>query len=263
MRRRDLMKPAFYVLLSAGIIIACQKEHLQTLPADAGSTISSARPQAIAKTNGLVLKTFSHSNRTYHFVYAPNGILDSIIVTGNHPYVYRVWYMGAHLDSVVLVDRGLVVSVNRNFEYKGNLISSYEYFDRIHSIPDPWRFTFTYDGQKRLVALERKHYNQLVSHAQFSYDAADNIVTWNDFTAYSANFTYDSQLNPLHLVPDLFAIMVEEPWIGQYSFSAHNSVTQTFFGGGGLSYQNQYNSNGQLVTKLVSDNGDSFSFTYQ
>jgi hypothetical protein len=262
MKRKFLMKISFYVLLFAGILIACQKEHLQTLLVDAGSTTSSVRPQTNAKTHGLVLKAFSRSNRTYYFAYAPNGILDSIIVTGNHPYVYRVWHKGPHLDSVVLVDRGLTVSVNRNFEYKGNLISSYDYYDRIHGLPDPWRFTFTYDGQKRVVALERRHYNQLVSHAEFSYDAADNIVTWNDFTVYSANFTYDSQLNPLHLVPDLFAIMVEEPWIGQYSFSAHNSITQTFFGGGGLSYQNQYNSDGQLVEKLVSDNGGSFSFTY-
>ena len=263
MKRRFFNKPAFYVILSAGVIIACQKESLQPLSTDAASTLSSVRPEAIAKTNGLALKAFSRNNRTYHLQYSPNGLLDSIIVTGRHPYVYRVRYKGAHLDSVVLVDGGREVFVHRNFKYKGSLISGYDYYDRLYNVPYPWTYTYTYDRQKRMTGFQRWHYNQLVNRSDFSYDTADNIVTWNDFSSFSANYTYDSQLNPLHLIPDLFAIMIEDQWIREYSFSAHNSVTQTFFSGGGLSFQNQYNSEGQLVAKLLSDNGPGLSFSYQ
>ncbi|HWI93766.1 MAG TPA: hypothetical protein VNT20_20935 [Flavisolibacter sp.] len=263
MKRKFLSKTASYALLSAGILIACQKEQLQIISADATGTLSSVRPQAIAKTHGLILKSFSHSNRTYHLQYSPNGLLDSIIVTGRHPYVYRVRYKGTHLDSVLLVDGGRSVSVHRNFGYKGNMITSYDYYDRLYNVPYPWTYTFTFDGQKRMTGFERWHYKQMVNHSEFSYDAADNIVTWNDFSYFGGNYTYDNQLNPLHLVPDLFAIMIEDQWVTEYSFSAHNSVTHTFFSGGGLSFQNQYNIDGQLLAKLLSDNGPGLSFSYQ
>lgn len=260
------MKKNFFTIAAclfiAVFLIGCKKESSQLATVDSNGTVSSQRPQAIAKSNKLVLQTFTQNGRTYHFNYSANGILDSITVTGAFPYVYRIWYKGSHLDSVTLFDRGHIVSTNRNFEYKGNLITAFDYFDRMDNAPFAASISIAYDENRRIVSVERGYPNYTVGRIQCSYNANDDVIQWNDFIGNNFTYSYDDGMNPLHVVPDLFAIMVEETWIWEYSFSLHNSVRKTNSKGQATTYQNQYNSSGQLVGKLFSDHSNSFSFTY-
>ena len=256
----------FYATLIIWLFTACQKEKLQSFDSQPNGTVSSNRPKAIARSNDLVVQTFTrymqgNSPRRYNFIYASNGNLDSIVVVGGVNYVYRVVYKGSHLDSVSLVQNNRVVSTVRDFQYKGNLITSFNYFVRINNHPFPWVYSVGYDNQKRITLIERAFQNVLQGRREFSYDASGDVVSGN-----SATYTYDDQLNPLHMVPDLFAIMFEEQWIWEFAFSLHNSVSKTPSIGQVVHYQNQYNISGQLVGKIfydVNHNGNNtFSFTY-
>jgi len=176
-------------------------------------------------------------------------------------YIYRVFYKGSHLDSVILVQDNRIVSTVRDFQYKGNLITGFYYFDRINNYPFPWMYSFGYDNQKRITTIKRSFRNTLEYSREYTYDSNDNIISGN-----GAGYTYDDELNPLHLVPDLFAIMFEEQWVWEFVLSLHNSVSKTYSAGPVVLYQNLYNGSGQLIGKRFYDNGQSgnnaFSFTY-
>jgi len=258
-------KTFLYATLIFLLFTGCQKENIQLADSQPNGTVSAERPKAIARSNDLVVQTFtrvmSGSARQYQFVYSPNGSLDSIVVTGMPNYVYHVFYKGSHLDSVILVQDNRTVSTVRDFQYKGSLITGFQYFDLINNFPFPWTYSFGYDSQKRINVIERSYQNHFQYHKEFIYDANDNIVNGN-----GANYSYDDQLNPLHLVPDLFAVMFEEQWVWEFVLSLHNSVSKIYSAGPMVLYQNLYNNLGQLVGKRFYDNGQSgnnaFSFTY-
>jgi hypothetical protein len=262
-----VQKSFFYATLIFLLFTGCQKEQLQALDSQPNGTVSSNRPKAIARSNDLVVQTFTRDMtgnppRQYRFVYAANGNLDSIVAAGGVNYVYRVYYKGSHLDSVILVQDNRIVSTVRDFQYKGNLITSYNYYNRIGNQPFPTVYSVEYDKQKRIITIQTHFLNTWQEPKRFTYDANDNVVSMNN-----ATYVYDDQLNPLHLVPDLFAIMFEEQWIWEFALSLHNSVSKTYSNGQLVQYQNQYNDSGQLVGKKFFDtnsNGNNtHSFTYQ
>jgi hypothetical protein len=265
MKANISVSKAFSWLVCISIFVtACEKEKPQAVTVDPNATITSERSQAIAKTNNLILQAFTRDSRTYHFYYSPNGMVDSIVATGDDQYVYRAWYKGNHLDSVILLDDGRIVSVHRNFQYKGDLIVGYDYFDRIDNYPFPWSSSVLYDAQKRIVSIQRAHQNNLVGHQQWTYNANNDVVNRTGFGSDDGSYGYDSKLNPLHMVPDLFVLFVEESYIWEYSFSEHNSISKTIVGRPTLTYTHQYNGAGQLATKTFTDyRTHTFSFTYQ
>jgi len=258
------------------LFTACQKETTQQSNSDQQLIGGNAvQKKAVASAKDLVLQTFTHDDaanapRQYQFVYSSNGNVDSIVVTGDQAYVYRVFYKGARLDSVNLVQNGAIVSTIRDFQYHGNLITGFNNFDRTRNAPIPTAYAITYDHQKRIRTIERAFQNTVDSHQEFTYDASDNVIEWSETGALfskSATYSYDVGFNPLHFVPDLFAIVVEEQWIWNYAFSLHNSVSKAYSDGVQVTYQNRYNPSGQLVTKTFTDansNGsNTFSFTYR
>ena len=245
-------------------LVACQKEKVQPVTVEPGATVTSQRPQVIAKTNDLVLKSFTRNGRTYHFYYAPNGKVDSIVVTGDEQCAYRAFYKGNHLDSVILIHDGLIESVHRNFQYKGDLIASYDYFLRKDNNPYPWYYSFAYDAQNRIVSVKAMWQSILALQVLCSYDNNGDMIHSNDGIDKDVSYTYDSHLNPLHLVPNLFALFVEEPYIWEYCFSLHNSISKAIPACPTIMYTNQYNEAGQLTRKTWVDHWTTtFSFTYE
>jgi hypothetical protein len=256
-------KAAVYFGLIMVSLLSCQKETVQPGTIAPTATVSSESSHGMAVSNNLVPQTFTRNGRTYHFYCQPNGRVDSIVATGDHPYVYRVVYKGSHLDSVILVDRGRIVSTHRNFQYKGELITGYDYFDRIDKVPYPWSLSVSYDAQKRIVAIDRKFQGKVQTHKEWIYNVNDDVVNTINSSGGDGSYTYDSGLNPLHMVRDLFALFVEEPFIWEYCFSLHNMVSKAIPGGLTITYINEYNGLGQLIRQSLSDHTTSFAFTYQ
>ncbi len=254
------------------LLTACKKE-IQTTPnsihEQAGFTATqrSIKPQA----HKLVLETFSRTvnnlTRMYQFVYAPNGNVDSIVVSGDRHYTYNVFHKGSRIDSVHLEQGGMIASSITNFQYKGNLIIGFDYFDRLQNITIPVSYTITYDQQKRISTIDQIFGNNIADQKVFTYNANGDLIAWNE-TGFSKHTTYtsDENLNPLHFIPDLFAIMFEEPWIWEYTLSLHNTTTVTYLNGPTVTYQNQYNNAGQLVSKVFTDISsnevNTFTFSY-
>lgn len=261
-------------LVTTILFTACKKEiQPQNNSVREQKNIAAGQRSVKAESKNLVLETFTHTvnnfSRQYHFMYTPNGRLDSIVVsqTSMH-YTYNVFYKGSRIDSVHLEQNGIIVSTVTNFQYKGNLITGFDYFDRLRNQPYPTHYAITYDQQKRISSIDRMSSTIVEDHKEFTYDVNDNLIVWNEtgFLKY-ATFTYDEKLNPLHFIPELFAIMFEEQWIWEYSFSLHNSITETYLNGPTVTYQNQYNNSGQIVSKVFTDINsnevNTFSFTYR
>jgi hypothetical protein len=255
------------------LLTACKKEIQPQINSTPDmESIAAGQKNIKAESKNLVLESFTHTigsfDRKYQFVYAPNGRVDSIIVSDNslQRYVYVVFYKGYHIDSVNLVQNNAIVSTFVNFQYKGNLIIGFDYFFRIFGFPLPNSFTVTYDKQKRIQSIKAIFLNTINSNQEFTFDEQDDVIFWKETAFFtSANYTYDDKLNPLHFVPDLFAFMLEERWMWQYIFSLHNITTITYSSGQTVTYQNQYNSSGQLIKTSFTDNNqvNNFIYTYK
>jgi YD repeat-containing protein len=258
------MKPICVVAALVCFLTACQKQNLLE---DKSSSPDLASARTKNGTNGkkFLLKEFVNDDavnapRHYLFFYAQNGRLDSIQVTGDIEFTYRVFYKGSRIDSVNLVENGTIVSTNTHFQYKGNRIIKFDYYCRRCGQPEefPSVRTFEYDTKGHIIKA---------GDEQLNYDGDDNVLEWTkSFAPNSATYTYDSNLNPFYNVKDLFAIVVEEAYLWEYSFSKHNSISKTYAGGENVAYQNQYDDWGRLISKTfydVNQNGNnSFSFTY-
>ena len=266
---------AFFIAgLFSLLFTACKKEIQSTINSNPDlADIAAAQKSITSQSKKLVLETFTHTignfSRQYQFAYAPNGNVDSIVVSDNSlHYSYNVFYKGSRIDSVHLVQSGKIVSSITNFQYKGNLITGFDYFDRLISFPISTHYAITYDQQKRISTIDQLFGNTITDHKIFTYNASGDLIAWNE-TGFSKHTTYtnDEKLNPLHFIPDLFAIMFEEPWTWEYILSMHNITSTTYLNGPTVTYQNQYNNADQLVSKVFTDINsnqvNTFTFTYQ
>lgn len=244
------------------VFVCCNKETVIREDLDSDKTDENLKT---GMSKEWVLKEMIHEDsynlpRHYVFYYNHRRSVDSIQVSGNANYTYKVYYKGSKIDSVTLVQNGVIQSVNTNFQYKGNTISYYDYYCRICGQQTPNTYLFNYDHKKKIISIEKDGN----PYMQLTYDNYNNVIQWNSTS--QSTFTYDNQPNPLYYVNNLFALFVEEPFIWYYAFSQHNSTSRSYAGGTTIFYQNEYNTSGQLVTKSFNDpqeNGqNTYSFLY-
>lgn len=210
---------------------------------------------ANAQPKNLRLKEMIWGERSYTFYYNQHNDVDSVRAEDKSDhYTYRVYYTGRHIDSVALIDGGVALSTHTQFTYNGDKITGYTY----HWYTDPPAFvnrtTFTYDSKGRMATATRDGAPLL----NITYGDSNNIRTMI-FAGNTYIYTqYDSKLNPLYYVHNLFAIFTEESAIWQDEFSQHNTA--------GPGIVNQYNALDQLVKKTVDPPGgplgDNFLFSY-
>jgi len=244
---------------SLATFTACKKDLEQNI-SDQKQSVNLGIKQSNLNSKDLVLKAFSFGGRTYTIFYGPGGRVDSIRAMSNTlQYSYIVYYKGSRIDSVNLVLNGLIQSTNTNFQYKGNVITSFDYYYRGYSLPYFTTYTYTYDSKKRIQTLQATIMNTIISGPeQLNYDENNNVIEWTN-TRSTTQYTYDNKLNPLYLVPNLFAIVVEEHFLWEFSFSQYNSISKSSTGTNVL-YQNKYSNSGRLISKTYSGSG--FTFTY-
>lgn len=182
--------------------------------------------------------------RTYSFHYNKNGRLDSLSAEEGFRYVYRVNYnRNGRIDSVGTYMNGNHESSNINFTYNSaGKITGYTYWYPQSSSQNT--FTYEYDAKGRIAAYEVGS----LGYSAVSYNNQDDAV---QIGAYS--YQYDQHINPLHLIPDLFAVMVEEFWILEQWISLHNSISKAPAPYGTATYTNRYDSEGRLIQKTGFD----------
>jgi YD repeat-containing protein len=212
----------------------------------------------------VLVQEMVHNGRHYEFVYDKKGLVDYIDVP-DPGYRYEVTYKGKKLFSAQLIENGEVVSENHNFKLdkKGNIIE-YTYSWYSDDIPGGYHnvHTMEYDERNRLISVTSDGGTKT-----FSYNDHGDVTSMSTST-YEATYTYDSKINPLNLVPDLFFIVVEEPFLWEFILSTHNSETRTESPtvnhpqGLETIYTNEYDSFLRLIRKT--DGGEEgFTFLYE
>lgn len=214
----------------------------------------------------IQLKELAHNARHYQFTYDKKGHVDHIKVLEDDEliYTYDATYRNGRLQSAELVENGAVVSENSEFEFddRGN-ITGFTYIWWIEGLPGGARteFNFTYDDQNRVVSASADG----TLRETYTYDNEDNLIKMIS-SSRETTFTYDDGFNPLSLVPDLFALMVEEHFFWELSFSDHNSLTRHEVNTNNMvvnhtTYSNEYDRFFRLIRKTAEE-GEEFTFSY-
>ena len=230
-------------------LTGCQKQNVQQQVPEKQAEPFNAKTSKKSRLKEFVHGLGYNSPRHYLFFYNQRGEVDSVSVTGSFDYSYKVYYKGSRIDSVILLQNGRINSVNTHFQYKGNRIVQFDYYCRICGQPEefPTVRTFEYDKEGHIL-------NGALNET-LTYDDQDNVTTWiyPGNPEYAAAYTYDTGTNALHEIENLFAVLVEDFNLWEFSFSRHNSLSKTYADGEAVTYQNRYNSNGQLVFKTFHD----------
>ena len=215
------------------------------------------------------LKEIVHGTRHYLFYYDPAGFVDSIRAVDVHTtYLYRIAHHGKRIDSVSLVQNGVVVSTNGNIQYdhKGKII---QYTYTLNAVPGtpPVLVTLTYEqGHIKTIAKS----GLMNSVDTLLFNGQHNLMKWTENYIHSplavTTFTYDPGVNPLYYIDDLFVMFTEESFFWEFIFSQHNSTSKERqqYGVEVTNYVNRYDPHGRLVKKLMEVNSlrDSLEFRY-
>jgi YD repeat-containing protein len=259
---RPFMKQRFFlavcikaIILICLVFTSCHEQEI--VPSvKTQQLITAASSAEFTKMSSVPMSSFTFNGRTYSFVYDEQGRVSSInVVQGTIQYQYVAHYEGDRLVSADLIENGQVMSSNTNFEYgKKGVILSYDYVSYFYpEFPEGivQHQTLSYNSRGDIVRTQ--------DNSELTYDGHRNVVQWG-----STQFTYDKGLNPFSVFPDLWILFVEEPFLMEFTLSENNSTSRTN-GGVIIDYVNEYNEQGQLISKTGYSNGqvnDTITFTY-
>lgn len=195
------------------------------------------------KSHRTALKEFVINDRHYEIYYNRWGDIDSIVAHQEAMrYVYRVTYTDGRIDSVGTYDQGQYVSVHDDFVYdKQGRILSYNYYPRLPGYPQDYAdpTTVTYDNRGRIA---------MINGWIYTYDNHSNVVMTSGSQSYmNATYTYDKGKNPFYPLKELFAIVVEEPFMWEFFFS-RNNITSKTDASGTKDFVNAYDSRNRLIS---------------
>jgi hypothetical protein len=214
-------------------LVACQKE------------IIPPKDEAIASEEGKILHDdasarkipsryqlaeFIYYSVRYRLYYNQKQNVDSIELFYPYrpdPITYRVHFKdrGTRMDTVILIVDGEWISRHTNFHYdKKGRITQYTYYPNLPWEEDPnayaKTYTITYDNKDRVTSI---------NGVLFTYDRNDDLVQiQNGPDTYSFTYSNASPVNPLHYVPNLFAIMIEEHGVWEFTISKHNPEVKIY-----------------------------------
>jgi hypothetical protein len=233
---------------------SCQKDEIST--PDPGSL----RTDATTKTpkspyKGTRLKEIRSWYRSFVIFYNKHGNIDSIRGQDNYPgtsrYTYIAYYTKSKLDSIHVVLRGKIESATTNIQYKGDLIVQSDYWTQRPTQPFPTVRPLNYDNKKRLLNSN--------TQGKFTYDEAGAIVELSHpiYPELGQIYTVDYRINPLHLVPYFFLVLIEDYNIAEFWYNPYNTTSQISKDGRlAYFYHNEYNEKGQLVKKSWTEYGN-------
>lgn len=247
-----MKKKYFSIPVIAMFLFACEKTDLRFKESQYPA-VKELRNSMKHQTRDLKLRAFSSGSfsnymRLYTMHYGKQGLIDSVVVTGNNSYTYRVFYNGSRIDSVNLIQNGKIASATNNYRYEGNLITRIDRWSmRDAGQPYPFIWDIVYDKKKRIISPN--------AGWTYTYDDNDLIVSkaTSNYPRTTSFFSYEFNENPLYM-RDLLFIFIEETGPIEYSFHKWIIKTESFNNGDYISYNNQYDELGRLVKMTGTDN---------
>lgn len=240
-----MISPVLALHVMAIVLFGCDKNEF----AELGSppvTESKNPKKYYSKMNRL--SAFSRNDRLYTIHYGSQGLIDSVTITGDNSYSYRVFYRGSRIDSVNLIQNGQIASATNNYRYDGNLITQIDRWSmRYAGQPYPFTWDIVYDKKKRVVSP--------MSGWTFTYDDNDLILSkaTSNYPRGTSFFSYEFKENPLY-IRDLLFVFIEETGAIEYSFHKWVIKTESFNNGDYISYTNEYDDLGRLIKMRGADN---------
>jgi hypothetical protein len=249
---KHLSRPLFLSALAL-FIFSCQKEEIGV--ASPSSLNIDAISKAAAKPYyGTRIKEIRTNSRSYIISYNKLGKIDSVNAADNFPegskYKCIAYYSASRLDSVQLINQGKVESVTTNIKYKGNLVVQTDYWTQRPLQPYPQVRPLYYDNKKRLL--------NSMTQDRFTYDELGAITKSvdPDYDQFSYSFTVDYKINPLHLIPNFFLVLIEDYNIVEFWYNPYNTTSRINTNGTeSIFYHNDYNEKGQLIRKSWNEYG--------
>jgi hypothetical protein len=243
---RSAMKKTLFALhLITIFLLGCEKTEL---PETENPLVLESKNPTKFHPNINRLSAFSKDGRLYTIHYGKQGLIDSVTITGDNSYSYRVFYKGSRIDSVNLIQDGKIASATNNYRYEGNLITRIDRWSmRNAGQPYPFIWDVVYDKKKRVVSP--------ISSWTFTYDDNDLILSkiTSDYPRTTSFFSYEFNSNPLY-IRDLLFIFIEELRAIDYSFHKWIIKTESFNNGDYISYTNKYDNLGRLIKMAGTDN---------
>jgi hypothetical protein len=240
-----MIKTSVALHVIAVLLFGCEKNELNE-PQNSLVLESKNPTKHYVKMNRL--SAFSRDDRLYTIHYGNQGLIDSVTVTGDNFYSYRVFYKGSRIDSVNLIQDGKIASATNNYRYDGNLITQIDRWSmRYAGQPYPFIWDIVYDKKKRVVSP--------MSGWTFTYDDNDLILSkaTSNYPRGTSFFSYEFKENPLY-IRDLLFIFIEETGAIEYSFHKWVVKTESFNNGDYITYTNEYDDFGRLIKMKGADN---------
>ncbi|HLO81580.1 MAG TPA: hypothetical protein VK166_11505 [Chitinophagaceae bacterium] len=241
---KHLQKTVFLSIFALALY-SCSKDETNSLQPDLLKANAAAKVPS-KPYQGTRIKEIRTQGRSYVISYNKQGQIDSINAEDNYPggskYKCVAFYTATRLDSVQLINRGRTESVTTNIRYHGNLIVQTDYWTQRPYQPYPFVRPLYYDNKKRLL--------NSMTQDKFTYNEAGAIIASENSSYSGFNYTYtvDYNINPLHLIPNFFVVLIEDYNIVEFWYNPYNTTSALRADGMSSSfYHNEYNHKGQLV----------------
>ncbi|HEX5667309.1 MAG TPA: hypothetical protein VFX73_00830 [Chitinophagaceae bacterium] len=231
-------------------LLSCKKENIDLpgkLLTDAASASNKNSKKVLPKR---IWHAYLHYVDTWDFFYNKRGEVDSIDLLIESSYYgqlkmgYKVYYSGSRIDSVTRTYWGDPWDILRNIKYENGLIVEADLYPaRIFNNP-PVKWKLEYDNKKRPL-------NSPIGE-RFYYDDKGNLISYTHPVVlyYNASYESDNKENPMHRIPNLNIIMLNETQTAAKWYNPHNVTTITFDDGQKVNLENTYDYMGNLITQL-------------
>jgi hypothetical protein len=243
------MKHLFSIISIVLILSSCKKENIDlqdTLLTDISEASNRNSKAALPKR---IWHAHFHYAYTWDLFYNKKGLIDSIDYVSDSYYYgkskmgYKVYYSGTRLDSVVNTRYGQVWNVLRNIKYENGLIVQADFYENkiFYTPPRTWRIE--YDKKKRPLNSplgEKFYYND---NGQLIYYTHPYVPGRN------ASFTSDNKVNPMHQIPDLGIILMNEYETAMACYNPNNITSITYASGEKVDVYNTFDYFGNLIIR--------------
>jgi hypothetical protein len=243
------MKHLFAIISFVLVLLSCKKENIDlqgTLLTDISATSNKNSKSVLPKR---IWHAHLHYAYTWDFFYNQRGLIDSIDFVAESYYYgkwrmgYKVYYSGTRLDSVVNTRWGEVWNVLQNIKYENGLIVEADFYeDKIFNKP-PRKWNIEYDKKKRPLNSplgEKIYYNEKGQLIYYTHPYSSEL---------NASITSDNNVNPMHQIPDLNIILLNEYETAMAWYNPNNVTSITYTNGEKVGVYNTFDYFGNLIIR--------------
>ncbi|HLO81579.1 MAG TPA: hypothetical protein VK166_11500 [Chitinophagaceae bacterium] len=243
------MRHPFTIMAFVLILLSCKKENVDmqnSLVTDIANAPNKNPQKALPKRIWHAYDTYIN---TWDFFYTKQGEVDSIDLFvetrsyGNWRAGYKVYHSGNRIDSITKTSWGQVWDVLQNIKYENGLIVGADFFFNrpYNNTPDKWKIE--YDKKKRPL-------NSPLGE-KFYYDEKGQLVSYTHpySPGRNASFKSDNKENPMHRIPDLNIILLNEYETAMAWYNPNNVTSITYTNGEKVEVNNTFDYFGNLIIR--------------